>query len=274
MRRLIAEKPHGVIFLNEMLKTPGGREAQAALGKAGIACVAYGRGEEGGEYDSVGSDHAAGAHALTRWLIGQGRRRILRLWCGLAGSYPEWLRQRDAGYERAMRESGLEVLPAVTTPGGGVFPISPETFECNARLMAGYLLEYLSGAGKVDALMSPSDGEADAMTAGCRLLGRQPGKEVLVVGYDNYWAESPSRPFEPMPPAATVDKLNEKIGRELVAVLMARTAGELPAEPQRRLVRPELVVMAGRGDGGIGDGIGGGMGVSPRGMGFQPMSAA
>jgi DNA-binding LacI/PurR family transcriptional regulator len=40
-----------------------------------------------------------------------------------------------------------------------------------------------------------------------------------------------------------VDKLNIKLGHELTALLLARLQGELPPEPQHRLIKPELRII-------------------------------
>ena len=66
---------------------------------------------------------------------------------------------------------------------------------------------------------------------------------MLVVGYDNYWSDVPERQFESAPPAATVDKRNLETGRTLVELLEQRVTGQLSAEPQHRVVEPELLVM-------------------------------
>ena len=101
------------------------------------------------EIDAVTSDHEAGSYALTKWLISQGRKRILRFW-QLAVSGPSevqpWLTQRNAGYERAMRECGVEPLPAVEIfdPGYHNFNNTEEDFKLQSRLMAGYLVEHLA----------------------------------------------------------------------------------------------------------------------------------
>ena len=90
--------------------------------------------------------------------------------------------------------------------------------------------------------MAPSDGLIFPLAAACRLCGRQVHEDVALVGYDNYWAESPERSFDPTVPLVTVDKQNRRMGEELVRLLVDRSQGKLPAEPQDRLVQPELVV--------------------------------
>ncbi len=64
----------------------------------------------------------------------------------------------------------------------------------------------------------------------------------MVVGYDNYYSDSPERAFEPCPPAATIDKCNQRIGADLVDLLLERLDAPADAQPVRRLVEPELIV--------------------------------
>jgi hypothetical protein len=49
-----------------------------------------------------------------------------------------------------------------------------------------------------------------------------------IVGYDNYWQESPDRLGEPTGPMATVDKLNLRLGYELMDLMLARMQASFP----------------------------------------------
>ncbi len=80
------------------------------------------------------------------------------------------------------------------------------------------------------------------MPGACRLLGKEPNKEVFIVGYDHYWEDLLERRLEPTAPMTTVDKRNHVLGSELVRLLQERIEGNLPAQPQLRVVRSELVV--------------------------------
>ena len=72
---------------------------------------------------------------------------------------------------------------------------------------------------------------------------KTPNHDVLLAGYDHYWADVPERQYEATPPVATIDKLNARMGEQLVALLRQRVAGELPDAPQCRLVPPQLIVL-------------------------------
>lgn len=254
----IADRPYGVLIIRDTLPFEAGRTAAQMIHSAGIPLVAHGYPQELPGCDAVTSDHAAGAYALTRWMIQQGRRRILQFWDTNPDAFGrEWLKQRDAGYRRAMQEAGLDPLPAARLPAvtyrlanaepqpGDKTPADEERFNLRARLTAGHLAEYFFGDRPVDAILAIADSETCAITRACRLLGREPGKDVLIGGYDNKWKDARNNVFEPLPPAATVDKLNTRVGAEMVELLLARVRAELPPEPQHRSIVPQLVVLAG-----------------------------
>jgi DNA-binding LacI/PurR family transcriptional regulator len=198
--------------------------------------------------DRVISDHEAGAFALTSWLLEQGKRRILRIWPEQK-SVPYWLQARNKGFERALATAGLQPMPAMFAPPsravlGLVEDEDRAVFSSDVRLLGGYLIEYLSGSNpKIDAIMAASDSASYLASAACRLFGLEPNKDVWVVGYDNFWEEERVRRFEPSAPIATVEKKNHLIGQSMVDLLRERIAGQLPVEPQRRVMQPELVVL-------------------------------
>jgi DNA-binding LacI/PurR family transcriptional regulator len=252
LEQLISDRPYGVAIIRDTPPFESGRTAAEAIHAAGIPLVAHGYAKDFPACDTVSSDHAAGAYALTRWMIQQGRRRILLFWDTNPEVWErEWLKQREGGYRRAMQEAGLEALPVVRLPSLGgeviaptseVLPPNEERFNLRVRMTAGHLAEHFFGDRPVDAVLAIADTESYAVTHACRLLGREPGKDVLIGGYDNKWKDATNSVFEPTPPAVTVDKLNSRVGAEMVSLLLARVRGELPAEPQRRLILPELIV--------------------------------
>jgi GntR family transcriptional regulator, arabinose operon transcriptional repressor len=238
-QRLISERPRGVIALRNAVQSATGQQFIAALRSAGIPVVGYANENELQGCDTVASDHASGAYQLAKWLIARGRKGILRFWHGPwdADARPAWLSQRDAGFERAMAESGLPILPAVEPPGPRKEGADPEHY---IRFSVAYLAEHLVRPG-VDAIMLSSDGLVPDVAAALRLLGKEPNRDIDLVGYDHYWADVPEWARAAVPPLATVDKRNIKIGQTLVDLLLARLGGTLPAEPQHRLVEPQLV---------------------------------
>ena len=95
IQRMIAQRPRGVIILWRVLQEKWGKNLGKALQEGNVPFVIYGdlslvnentQAVEG--IDSVVSDHEAGSYALTKWLISQGRKRILAFLVG-AGSGAE-----------------------------------------------------------------------------------------------------------------------------------------------------------------------------------------
>ena len=234
---LLRDRPVGVLMPEAMLSgITDERLARAAeaFAAAGIPTVVFGESPAG--CDRVASDHEAGAHALSSWLVARGRRRQLCLWA--SGSPDQlWRDRRRAGHERALREADCAVLPVEWMR----WHDGDEAFDEMAILLAGHLAPHLLCAEPVDAVLAMTDGHVPAICAALRRCGREPGRDIEVVGYDAYWGETTQRHRCPVPPAATVDKRNLELGQAMAALLEERIAGRLPAEPQVRLVAPRLI---------------------------------
>ena len=98
---LVREHPLGLILLHQN-RTPSEaiRRLLDGCRSAGIPLVRYESDTpECPGADVIASDHRQGCAELTRWLIGQGKRRILRYWRlnSLDPARPSWLVQRDLG---------------------------------------------------------------------------------------------------------------------------------------------------------------------------------
>ncbi|MGE5610792.1 MAG: GntR family transcriptional regulator [Bacillota bacterium] len=228
LEQLVAERPMGVIAAEET-----GKAVIEATARAAIPVVVWGDGPGVEGFDRVASDEEMGTFELTKWIIGQGKRRILTLWNGSTQGHA--VQGRLRGYERAMREAGLEPMGAVEMPRVQVN--DQQQFEAMMRMTAGYLAQYLTGANPVDAIMTGSDQEAVAVGAACRILGKDVGREVMVAGYGNEDTDAKGGI------QATVDQKKLEMGRELVKLLMERVGGKLPKETQRRVIKPRVVVL-------------------------------
>ena len=254
IQRMIAQRPKGAIILSGVAQDSSGRHIGRALHEGNIPFVVYGdlnrasEMEELATVDTVISDHEAGAYALTKWLISQGRKRILRFWeipWASGKNKADWLARRNRGYERAMREAGLEPLPALETyePLYPIVGLSEQEFQFHTRVMAGYLVEYLQGAQPVDAIMAIWDGLVGQVSAALRVHGKEPNQDVLIVGYDNVWEDLHEvQRWEPLGPAATIDKRNTMIGYHLMSLLQERIDGKLFDKAEQRVVKPHLVI--------------------------------
>lgn len=237
--RLCAEPPAGLL-LPRFIHAEKGRHVLDRMCAIGVPTAIYG--DAGTEMvpqcDWVYHDHAAGAEALTRWLIQRGCRQILPFWRFPAKQ--AWVRQREAGYQRAMREAGLSPLTPLCTPDLRLSD-DKEPFDDMVRLQMGFLHGALSGANSVDALMCANDLHAVEAAEAVRRLGRTPGRDVLITGYDNTWQRDGRNPDRLDPPAATIDKNNACIGELLADLILKRIANELPPAPQQCAVEFTLV---------------------------------
>ncbi len=239
MERIVASRPLGAVIAEVTEAFPHRQRLVSRLTEVGTRVVSYGSSDEVAGYDRVSSDHEVGCYELTRWLIAEGRRRPLMLFASTTELY--WVRERRAGYERAMQEAGLEPLPMV--PMQLTTDIhTREQLDVAARQIAGFLVEWMTGPSPIDALVLETDGRVSAAGLACRLFGREPNEDVLLVGYDNYWQDMAEREFAPTVPAATADKRNPELGEAMVDLLVQRIHGELPDEPQARKLNPRIII--------------------------------
>ena len=251
IEQILADRPAGLVVLHHEFAVDHEMELlfQAAA-QSGLPIVCYGSGADviPGATDSVASDHRLGSYLLTRWLIERGRKRILRFWRLVRETQGQrsWLAQRDEGYVQAMREAGLPVLPAIqyNEPPKGDFD-AKEGFDQKVYEARGRLAEYVDVHGPFDAAMASSDGVVNSLAAALRPMGFGPNQDVYLAGYDNFANESKDNRWEPTKPLVTIDKRNALLGRLLLETLLARRAGKLPPEPQRRLLEPLLIELNG-----------------------------
>lgn len=244
LAQFASEPPYGLIGLHDSVRTSSAWKAIESLAKAGVPVVIYGFGTFFPSYDTLASDHAAGCAELTRLLLKRGRKRLLRVWTveNPAQPLPGWLAERDRGFEETMRKAGKPILPAMHVPINLREEYSEENFLLRRRLLAGFLLDYVTGPNRVDAILAASDSVFFPLAAACRQLGLKPGEDIDLVGYDNNWRESVYRTWEPSVPLASVNKNNLVLGHELADLLVARAEKQLPAAKQHRLIAPELVL--------------------------------
>ena len=205
--------------------------------------VAYGSHPRWAKLDRVVSDHRRGAALLYEWLWQRGRRRIMQVLGPMSSETQPWMQQRIAGYREAAARLGSDYDNVIHIPERPAHArrAGEAGFLDDARHLVGHLAEHLAGPHAADAIMCPSDGQAITLAAACRLLHLEPGEDVVIVGYDNYWRDVPSRKFEPYAPPVTVDKRNAEMGAAMVRLLQDRLDDELPDEPAVRRIDPVLV---------------------------------
>lgn len=239
LRRIASGKPKG--FVLPWFEEDQAKPVLSYFAQTHAPIIAYGSHPDVLGFDRIESHHESGSYRVTQWLIAQGRKRPLFFWTAPTDLY--WYAPRLAGYQRAMREAGLEPMPPVILQGKAFDQSeTAEDFDLQRRACAAYLIEKMLGDQAVDAIIVPSDGYVCGVAAACRLCGKAPGQDVLIAGYDNYWDKCWERRHESYRPAATVDKRNFEMGQAMVQMLEDRIHGRLPQEPQCRLIEPVLVV--------------------------------
>ncbi len=240
LQQLLNARPVGVVVPDGYRSMNSTFDIVRRLAESGVPVVTYGGTENLLNLDRVVSDHEVGAGMLVDWMVRHGRRRLLNLWAS-PGDAP-WQLARRRGYESGVAKAGVPALPLE------LFQVVPavnmterENFDIRVHQLAGHLVPWLLSAEPVDGLLLLNDGDVAVASSACRLLGREPNRDILIAGYDNFWADAPEREFDATAPAVTVDKRNEAMGHEMVRLLLDRIEGRLPPEPQTRTFPPELV---------------------------------
>ena len=196
-------------------------------------------------FDRVVSDHAGGSELLTRWLAAKGRRQILRLWQTDTPA-ARWICGRNAGYERAVKDLGLEMLDPLVVPlvKCDQPQATGQLSRMRARFLAGYLADYVLGERRIDAIMLLTDAHAYQVAAALRILKLEPNRDVVLVGYDNHVTHMPGMREDPASPIATIDKRTTEAAQMMVELLEQRIRGELPPEPQVRVCPHQLIDLS------------------------------
>lgn len=239
---LVRARPRGLVVLRDAARIDAGADLLRAFIAAGIPAVAFGNDFEYPLCDTLTSDQCAGGAALVTQLAARGRTRLQRCWLldRSTATGVGWLQERNRGHEQACRMSGLAVLPPLVWHDHSI-SAGEDGFSERARLAAGTLAPLLLGANPPDVLLATSDGNVPVLAAACRILGRDPHRDLDLIGYDHYWADIPERRWEPTPPLASVDKRNRELGAGLAGLLRRRLEGELPPTPQHESLEPRLV---------------------------------
>ncbi len=246
IERMASNRPMGVVAFRDKAMPSVSMPQLDAIRAMSIPVVVYGYEPELRTFDTVQSDQESGTYQLTRFLIEQfGCRRIKRFWeLPIDGPlYFNWLHQRDCGYERAMTEAGLAIVPPLCSKDLPFELDTHDKYQMKARYSAWVLGEALVADPEIDAIMAISDGEVCNIATACRMIGRMPGEDIHIVGYDNYYRQINERKWDAYTPPASIDKRNYEIGCELVRMLNARIEGRLGKDPCHLQVSPKLITF-------------------------------
>jgi len=202
IERLLGDDVGGIILPPPLSDSNAALDAVRAA-KVPFIAVATGRPEELGI--TVRIDDLEAAAAMTRYLLSLGHRDL-----GFIVGAPNQTvsAQRQAGFERALREAGLAVHPEWVKPG---------SFTYRSGLVAAE--QILSGPRRPTAVFASNDDMAAATIAVAHRLRLDVPKDLTVVGFDD------------TPLAATIWPALTTVRQPVAA--MARKAVELLLEEIR-----------------------------------------
>jgi LacI family transcriptional regulator len=197
-------------------------ERIAFLRESRIAFVTHGRWQGPMDFDHLDCDNLLGGRLAAELLIGLGHRRILMI---NAPRNLNFACERETAFTSLATAAGasLEVLEADDA-------IEDE----GERLMHEVLTRGLSAT----AVFCATDRLAMGAMLAARSAGRQFGKELSIVGYDDL-------PFSRYadPPLTTVRQPIREAGRRLAEILLTRIT-EPDRPPVAEIWQPELVLRA------------------------------
>ncbi|MEN9886914.1 MAG: hypothetical protein RL758_1492 [Pseudomonadota bacterium] len=141
------------------------------LQERGIPFVTYGRSQLAQDHPWVDTDNEGAFLISAQRLIDLGHRKIALL-NGTQGYTFAALRQ--SGYQRAMRDNGINVRPEWIVHGG--------LTEAAGHSLALQVLQ-LPKDERPTALLCATDAMAIGAIAACRQMGLQVGSEISIIGY-------------------------------------------------------------------------------------------
>lgn len=171
----------------------------------------------GYDYDFLGLDNRAGARAATEHLLSLGHRRIA-FYGGHADSSS--CRERRLGYQDALRDAGIAADDA------WMIETAPTRLEANAHVDGLLALEPAPTAA-----VCYNDAVALGLMLGLSRLGRHPGVDFAVTGFDDIPEAAVG-----IPPLTTVSVDPRARGRQAAELLLQRAAK--PSLARRSVIAP------------------------------------
>lgn len=225
---LLGQRVEGLLVLGSRgLADPQGRQAIQRLADHGLPVVTLDNlGLEG--VDIVTVDREEGAYAATRHLLSLGHRRIALT--VPAGAAAPLLRNRIRGYERALREAGLQPDPELLLAPQAMMP----SFEDGHHVVQ----RALSLKQPPSALFCVNDRVAIGAMQYLFQKGMRVPEEMAVVGFDGLEEAA----YTVVPLTTVVQPMSE-VAEKAVEVLIGRIQQTpLDYQTQRIVVAPRLVV--------------------------------
>jgi LacI family transcriptional regulator len=199
------------------------RETLRRLKAQGVACVLVSRDIAGSGLDYAGHANEAGMCEAVEHLIGLGHRRIAMIG---GNDLVSTGRERRAGHRKALELHGIAVDPRLVVEG-----------DAATRSFGAATVKHLLTLDEPPtAAVCFNDVIAFGVMLGLRQVGKEPGCDFAVVGYDDL-AEAELW----MPALSTVRNDTVALGAAAAQLLLDRI--EAPDAPARRIVlAPKLIL--------------------------------
>lgn len=221
MAYLVNGRADGALVLTGRLPFLEGTGGHDTLQNLPIVTISERIGAAG--FPHVGIDNVAAAAAATRHLIELGHRRIAHL----AGPMTNILTtQRLAGYQDALRESGIGARPDDLLIGD---------FTLESGVEAGKRI--LAMDDPPGAIFCSNDEMALGLISALHESDHRVPERMSVVGFDDI-----SFARNSIPPLTTVHQPRNRIGERAMQVLLDTIEGITPKPPQSELLSAELIV--------------------------------
>lgn len=176
----------------------------------------------GFSYDFLGLGNRAGVRAATEYLLSIGHRHIA-FYGGHADSSS--CRERRAGYQDALRASGIEVK------ADWLIETTPTRLDARAQADALLALEPAPTAA-----VCYNDAVALGLMLGLTQLGRHPGNDFAVIGFDDIPEAAVG-----IPPLSTMNADPRARGRQAAELLLQRVSDPLQMERRSVIVDVQLI---------------------------------
>lgn len=175
------------------------------------------------QVDAILLDNVEAGYTATKHLLDLGHRRIACI-CG-----PDAQTRSNArmlGYEKALTEAGIDLNPDLIQAGTWT---SPSGQQCTKNLF--------ELPSPPTAIFAGNDMMAIGALTFLHEWGVRVPEDVSVVGFDNIALSAYA-----CPPLTTIATPIAEVGQRLCQLLLDRISGQLPPEPQRVIVRSNLVL--------------------------------
>jgi LacI family transcriptional regulator len=170
--------------------------------------------------DWVVPDEVGGAQAATERLIAAGHRRIA--FCNVSDSIFVARELRRTGYEKALREAGIDLDP------GLIVEAAVPTAEAGRKAAT----ELLGRADRPTAVFCFSDKIAMGFYQVAQRLGLEIPRDLSVVGFDNHQFVAESM----LPGLTTIQLPHRAMGEWAAEQAIARSRGATGSPPAHRLM--------------------------------------